>query len=127
MGPEAVTIDGSLEPDGSAEETARRLERIGTTIMNRASGGGPFSEDPLSAILGDRDKRRGAAQILGQAYVSAYALMAANKPAIEKIAEILSERKELYGDEVVDLLNNVGLERPQIDVRDERTWAPVAA
>ena len=35
-----------------------------------------FNENPLGAVLGDRDKRRSAAQILGQAYVTAYALMA---------------------------------------------------
>ena len=126
MGPDPVTIDQS--PDlGADDETAKRLERIGTTIMNRASSAGPFAGNPLESILRDRDKRRGAAQILGQAYVTAYALMATNKPAIEKIAATLAERKELYGDEVVHLLNSVGLERPEIDLHDDRTWAPVSA
>jgi ATP-dependent Zn protease len=127
MGPDAVTIDGSFDVREGAEEAVRRLERIGTTIMNRASGNGPFTDNPLASVLGDRDKRRGAALILGQAYVTAYALMTANKGAIEKIAETLAERKELYGDEVVDLLNSVGLKRPEIDLHDDHTWAAVSA
>jgi ATP-dependent Zn protease len=125
MGPDPVTIDQS--PDlGSEDETAKRLERIGNTIMNRASGAGMFSEDPLRAVLQDRDKRRGAAQIIGQAYVTAYTLMANNRDAIEKIAATLAERKELYGDEVTDLLNSAGLRRPEIDLHDYTTWASLS-
>ena len=48
-----------------------------------------------AAVLSDPTSGVGAAQILGQAYVTAYALMATNKEAIEKIAETLAERKEL--------------------------------
>jgi ATP-dependent Zn protease len=126
MGPDPVTIDQS--PDlGSDDETTKRLERIGNTIMNRASGAGMFSEDPLRAVLQDRDKRRGAAQIIGQAYVTAYTLMATNKEAIDAIASTLAERKELYGDEVTDLLNSAGLQRPEIDLHDHSTWASVSA
>ena len=126
MGPDPITLEQSLEVGKDAHESDRRLERIGNTIMNRASGGGPFDGDPLGAVLRDPDKRRGAAQILGQAYVTAYALMAANKEAIEKIADTLAERKELYGNEVTDLLNSVGLQRPDIDLHDNSTWATVA-
>jgi hypothetical protein len=35
------------------------------------------------------------------------------------------ERGEMYGNEVVDLLDNVGLIKPTIDVLDERTWPRV--
>jgi ATP-dependent Zn protease len=126
MGPDPVTIDQS--PDlGQDDDTAKRLERIGNTIMNRASGGGMFNEDPLRAVLQDREKRRGAAQIIGQAYVTAYTLMATNREAIDAIARTLADRKELYGDEVTDLLNSVGLQRPKIDLHDYSTWAHVSA
>jgi ATP-dependent Zn protease len=84
-----------------------------------------FSENPLGAVLGDRDKRRAAAQILGQAYVTAYALAASNREPIERIADALISRKELHGDEVTDLLNSVGLRRPEIDLMDDRTWPKV--
>ena len=127
MGPDAVTIEESFDVDAEAEEAVKRLERIGNTIMNRASGGGPFDSDPLGGVLRDPGKRRGAAQILGQAYVTAYALMASNKDAIEQIAATLAERKELYGDEVTDLLNSVGLQRPEIDLHDHTTWVQAAA
>ena len=125
MGPDPVTID-KLDVAENSEDMLKRLERIGNTIMNRASGGGGmFNENPLGAVLGDRDKRRAAAQILGQAYVSAYALMATNREQLESIAETLIDRKEMHGDEVVDLLNSVGLKRPEIDLMDDSTWPTV--
>ncbi len=125
MGPEPIHLTGVDEEDEAHERVARRLERIGNTIMNRASGAGPFSENPLGAVLGDRQKRSAAAQILGQAFVSAYALMAANREQIERIADILVERKEIYGDEVIELLDRVGLSRPDINLLDEATWPQV--
>jgi ATP-dependent Zn protease len=124
MGAEPVTING-LDVKDDTEEVQKRLERIGTTIMNRSSGQGVFSDNPLGAVLGDRDKRRAAAQILGQAYVTAYALMASNRDALERIADTLIERKEMHGDEVVDLLDSVGLKAPEIDLMDDRTWPKV--
>jgi cell division protease FtsH len=125
MGAEPVTLNGSLAADGEAEQVLKRLERIGSTIMNRATGVGPFSQNPLGAVLGDREKRAAAAQILGQAYVTAYALMASNRDALERIADTLIERREMHGDEVVDLLNSVGLQRPELDLMDDRTWPTV--
>lgn len=44
---------------------------------------------------------------------------------IGRIADTLVERKELHGDEVVDLLDSVGLTRPQINLTDPSTWAHV--
>jgi ATP-dependent Zn protease len=124
MGPDPVTLK-KLEIDADAEEVLKRLERIGTTIMNRAAGQGMFNENPIGAVLGDRDKRRNAAQILGQAYVTAYALMAVNRAPLDRIADVLVERREMHGDEVVDLLNSVGLTRPEIDLMDTTTWPTV--
>jgi hypothetical protein len=31
----------------------------------------------------------------------------------------------MHGDEVVELLDSVGLERPKIDLLSEHTWPPV--
>jgi ATP-dependent Zn protease len=125
MGPDPLHLDGSLEAAEDVEHVLKRLERIGTTIMSRASVNSPFMPDPIAAVLADRDKRAAAAQIIGQAYVTAYALMAANRGPIERIADTLIERKEMHGDEVTDLLNSVGLERPNIDLMDDRTWPTV--
>jgi ATP-dependent Zn protease len=125
MGPDPVTID-RVDSEETEDEVMKRLERIGKTIMNRASSGqGMWGDNPLAAVLGDRDKRQAAAQILGQAYVSAFALMASNRPPIERIAETLIERKEMHGDEVVEMLSGVGLVRPELDLMDSRTWPKV--
>jgi ATP-dependent Zn protease len=125
MGADPVHIQGSLDPDERTERVLNRLERIGNTIMNRASGSGSYGEDPIGAILRTPEKRRAAAQLLGQAYVGAYALMAANRKPLERIAEALIERKEIYGDEVTDLLHRVGLKRPELDLMDESSWPTV--
>jgi hypothetical protein len=93
--------------------------------MNRASGGGPFGENPLGAVLSDPAKRSAAAQLIGQAYVTAYALMAANRDSLERIADTLIASKEMHGDEVTDMLASVGLRRPDVDLRDPDTWPTV--
>ena len=68
----------------------------------------------------------GHAMFLGTAgYVTAYALMASNREQLEQIANTLVERKEMHGDEVVDMLNSVGLKRPEIDLMDDKTWPTV--
>jgi hypothetical protein len=125
MGPDAVHLDGSLDVQEDTQEALKRLERIGNSIMNRAGGMTPMAPDPVASVLGDREKRRAAAQILGQAYVSAYALIATNREGVERIADTLIERREMHGDEVVDLLNSVNLVRPEIDLMDDRTWPAV--
>jgi ATP-dependent Zn protease len=125
MGPMPVHMEVSIDGDDDLERVMRRLERIGSAIMNRASGQGPYTENPIASVLGDRDKRRAAAQLLGQAYITAYSLMAANRHPLNQIADVLVDRKEIYGDEVVELLNSVGLQRPSIDLMDDSTWPKV--
>jgi hypothetical protein len=92
--------------------------------MNR-SGGGPFANDPLAGVLGDPDKRRAVAQLLGQAYLTAYNLVTHNREKVERIAEVLVERREMHGDEVVELLERAQLEQPDIDLLDEKAWPKV--
>jgi ATP-dependent Zn protease len=125
MGPDAVAIDIAAELPGDEPGVEARLERIGNRIMNRASSGSPMMGDPIAAVLGDREKHRAAAQLLGQAYVTAYTLIATNRDKIEQIADILVDRKELHGDEVVDLLDSVHLTRPELDLTDSATWPRV--
>jgi ATP-dependent Zn protease len=125
MGPEPVHLTGSANVEKDTEEVLHRLERIGSTIMSRARVTGAMTPDPVAGVLGDRDKRRDAACILGQAYVTAYSLIAANRDGVERIADTLIERKEMYGDEVTDLLNSVRLTRPEINLLDDRTWPTV--
>jgi hypothetical protein len=124
MGPEPFTV---VPLDDESEEDARkrilkRFEAIGLQIMNRTSGGTPFDGNPIAGVLGDRDKRALAAQILGQAYVHAYNLVLENRDAVEKIADALVERREVFGDELVAILDGVGLRKPELDLSKEETW-----
>jgi ATP-dependent Zn protease len=125
MGPDPIPIDSkarmSVEKREEArEKVAKRFESIGLQLMNRASG--DFQHDSIAAVLGDPTKRRLAAQIIGQAYVDAYQLVIQNKDAISTIADHLVARKELYGDELIELLNSVGLKEPTVDLGKEETW-----
>jgi ATP-dependent Zn protease len=125
MGPEPVHLRGSQDVEADTKAVFERLERIGNTIMSRARVSNPMAPDPVAAVLSDSGKRRAAAQLLGQAYVSAYALVSANREGVEQIAQALIERRELYGDEVTALLSSVGLRRPEIDLLDDSTWPQV--
>src|SRR5580765_7768848 len=91
------------------DEIMRRYEQIGVQIMNRASGGA-LAADPIAGVLGDRDKRAFAAQLLGQAYVTAYALIS---------------KKELFGDELVEILESAKLKIPRIDLTQAKAWPAV--
>jgi hypothetical protein len=84
-----------------------------------------FESDPVGAILRNPDKKRAAAQILGQAYVTAFALMDANRDGLEEIARTLIEHKELHGDEVGELLDSVDLRKPDLDLMNPATWPAV--
>jgi ATP-dependent Zn protease len=122
---EPLPMDALAEVDDETQEVLRRLTRIGSMIMNRSDGSSALQSSPVTEALRDRGKYNAAAQLIGQAYVTAYSLIATNRAAIEEIAEVLIERKEMHGDEVVDLLDSVGLVRPQIDLRDDSTWPTV--
>jgi ATP-dependent Zn protease len=125
MGPEPLDLRGRV-PKELLEETEKKLmerfEKIGMQIMNRASSGSALQGDWIASSLGDSAKRRAAAQILGQAYITALCCVRHNREAVARIAEVLVQKKELYGDEVVDLLSESELEAPVIDVLDERIW-----
>jgi ATP-dependent Zn protease len=125
MAPEPITITKKVK-DETEEQTRERImkrfEKIGVQIMNRTGGGGPFAADPIAGVLNDRDKRAMAAQIIGQAYIRAYHLMLSNKPAIETIADTLVERREMYGNEVVQLLQSLPVTVPEVDLLAEETW-----
>jgi ATP-dependent Zn protease len=130
MGPERVDLEGRFakreDEDAERQKIMDRFEAIGLQIMNRfSSGGGPFGGDPIAGVLGDATKRTAVGRLLGQAYVTAYALIRHNRDKVERIAEVLMERKEMHGDEVVAVLDSVQLEKPDIDLLDDRTWPKV--
>ncbi len=126
MRPLRVDLDGGVaegeDPDEVRERIMKRFERIGRTLMNRTRGSADFHADPIAAILRDPFKHAVAAQILGQAYVMAVSLVAANKAAVDAIATHLAEKRELYGDELVELLDAQQLVKPELDYTKEETW-----
>ncbi len=130
MGPERIELNGvarrnggprRLTGDEQRTEIMRKFEEIGLRIMNRTNTGG-MDHNPIAPVLADRDKRRMVAQIIGQAYMKAYHLILHNKDKVEHIAEVVIEKKELYGDELVALLNDAHLEIPSVDLTDEKVW-----
>jgi ATP-dependent Zn protease len=128
MGPEPIEFKQQLGPVREAQERKRimkEFERLGTQIMNRMSTSSPMMGDPIGAVLADSEKKKTAALLLGQAYVAAYNTVDQNRRQVELIAEELIERKEMHGDEVVDLLERVGIRKPQIDYLDPKTWPKI--
>ncbi len=126
MAPEPPDVSGMKFADESAEDTRKRImqrfEDVGLRLMNRTRGSADFHADPIASVLADPRKRSLAAQFLGQAFVIAYALMATNKEAVSRVADVLVERQELFGDELVSLLNAQRLVTPEIDWSKEDTW-----
>jgi ATP-dependent Zn protease len=125
MGPEPFELSGTFA-DESAEESRerveKRFEKIGIQIMNRTASGGGFAANPMGSVLSDRDKRANAAQIIGQAFVRAYNTIQANREGMEHIVTVLLDKREMYGDEVVHLLEQSDLKLPQYDLLDEKAW-----
>ena len=92
-------------PGRGARRILERFEKIGLQIMNRTGGGGPFGENPIASVLVDPDKRTLVGQLLGQAYVAAHNLDPRQPHAVDHIADVLVARRELFGDELLDLLD----------------------
>jgi ATP-dependent Zn protease len=129
MAPEPIDLNGAgngrvtkATLEKRRDEIAKRLERIGAQIMNRTGGDGPLGHDPLAGVLNDASKRSSAAQLLGQAYVTAHGFIEQNKAAVENIADTLAERRELFGDELVEILERAKLTAPKLDLTKEEAW-----
>ncbi len=125
MGPEPVQLNPALfatdeEREEAQERIMKRFEDIGVMIMNRRAN--PMQGDPVGAVLSDPQKKRAAARILGQCYVTALACIRHNREAVAQIADTLVQRRELYGDEVTTLLDDARLQAPEIDILDEDVW-----
>jgi hypothetical protein len=126
MAPERIDLDGRFalrsDEEEARERIAKHYEDVGMQIMRRASPGGPYAVDVLGAVLSDSAKRAAAAQLLGKAYVDAHLLMDANRDSVRHIADVLAQRKELHGDEVLELLAEANLVVPEVDLTEERAW-----
>jgi ATP-dependent Zn protease len=126
MAPAQPDIDARFarpeDAEAEREKIMKRYVQIGSQIMGRASSGNLMTGDPLGAVLGDRGKRDAAAGLLGQAYVTAYALVDANRDKVEQLAEVLIERREMHGDEIVEALDGLELVKPELDMLKPESW-----
>ena len=95
----------------------RRFEDVGSRMMNRSAAGWGAVEDPR--------KRAYVAQFLGMALVIAYNLMIYNKEKVEAVADAVMEKKEIFGDELVGLLDAQNFEAPELDFTNEETWPKI--
>jgi cell division protease FtsH len=118
MAPEFVELRCDDESEEEARERVmKRFQRIGTQIVNR-TGAGTME----AGVLHDPSQRVMVEQMLGQAYLAAHHLVAMNREAVERIADELVARKELYGDEVLELLDEQKLKLPEVDLTRDDAW-----
>ena len=114
MGPAPIDVADRIEDpeEREAAETRirERFERIGFQIMNQSPGG--LDTNPYRATLADGAKRPLVAGLLGQAFVVAYQTVIQNRESTERVADELIRAGELYGDDVMSLLDGVGLRKP---------------
>jgi cell division protease FtsH len=126
MGPEPISLNGDFEGTDEEREEAeerfmKRFEKIGMQIMNRAQGSAMMG-DSMAMVLGDPAKKAAAARILGQAYITAVCAVRHNREGVLEVADELVRRRELYGDDVVELLEAADVKAPTIDIADETIW-----
>jgi hypothetical protein len=105
----------------SRARVLKRFEDIGLRLLNRTQGGAMMG-DPIASILGDPRKRMYAAQLIGEAFVTAYNLIEFNKDKVERVAQAVIDKKEIYGDDLVRLLDAQKFETPDIDWTSEAVW-----
>lgn len=118
MGPPYVELRCDDESEAEARErVTKRFQKIGSQIVNRSG-----ASQAEAGVLHDPGQRAMVEQLLGQAYLAAHHLVAANKEAVERVADVLVERRELYGDEVVKLLEAQSLRIPEVDLTSEDAW-----
>src|SRR5947207_8246040 len=87
-----TTHDDESE-DEARERVMKRFQRIGTQIVNRTGAG-----QMEAGVLRDPSQRAMVEQLLGQAYLAAHHLIETNRRAVERVADELVARRELYGD-----------------------------
>ena len=128
MAPMPLKLNGNRPAGETEDETRERIEKrfqkLGDRLLNRTQGGG-FDPNPIGAILSDRAKRPLAAQFVGQAFATAVVFIKENKDAVERIANKVIEKQEIYGDELVKLLDAQNLKKPEIDWTKEESWPQI--
>ena len=120
MSPLPIELNGKTFADETEEQThgpdQKRFEDIGIRLMNRTA-------ERLGGVSATRGSAGYAAQFIGEAFVTAYNLILAepgrrSRPSPNDVLE----EKEIYGDDLVRLLDEQHFVRPEIDWTDESIW-----
>jgi ATP-dependent Zn protease len=121
MSPAPLDLKGKTLPGKTDQETReiinRRLEDLGGRLVNRSAAS--------FQALGDRRKAAYTTRFVGQAILIAYQLVLLNKDKVEAVADAVFETKEIFGDELVKLLDAQNFVAPEIDWTDESIWPPI--
>jgi len=125
MGPTRIDLSDRIadkeEREKTENEVMERFQKLGDQLVQRASNDG----NPYAGVLGDAAKRKLVTGLLGQSFVIAHMTIRANKEKVDYVASRLVAAGEMYGNEVTDLLDEVRLVKPEIDVLDEATWPAI--
>lgn len=111
-----------VEAEVAERKLMRRYQQVGAKLMNRTERGSAFGGFSLAATLEDEGKREEAAKLLGIAFMTCYWLISRNRAAVERIAETMLGRQELYGDAVDEMIDDLDITIPDIDPLDEANW-----
>ena len=120
MGPPRVTFDRELTADEERQarlRLSRYLQRTGRRIVALAS-----TDEHSLRVLGSRGKGDLADEMVGHLFLIAYTFAVQNREAIRIVADVLVEKRELYGEEISRLMNSVGLVAARVDYLDEQSW-----
>jgi ATP-dependent Zn protease len=128
MAPEPIALNGGFKSkateDKARAEIQGRFRELGAQLMLH-SGAGAMHDDQTRAVFGDPDKRKLATEFLGRAFMDAYLLIQHNKDKVENIAEHIIDKKELYGNELLRLLDDAKLEIPKVNLTKDEAWPSV--
>jgi ATP-dependent Zn protease len=121
MAPSPINVDGKEFEGATGERAQKRIEKrfeaLGNRILNRSVN----AFDAMS----DRAKRPLAAQFIGEAFATAVFFISKNKSAVEHIANVVVQKQEIYGNELVRLLDSQHLTKPEIDWTKEEAWPQI--
>jgi hypothetical protein len=122
MAPSPIDLSDRIadreEREEAEKKVVERFEKLGEKLMHRSGG----MDGTSGAVAGDGAKRRLVTGLLGQAFVVAYNTLHVNREATARIADRLIAEKEMYGDDVTEMLDECRLRKPEIDILDETTW-----
>jgi len=121
MAPNPVHVNGSEFEGVTGERAQKRIEKrfeaLGNRILNRSVN--------VFDAMSDRAKRPLAAQFIGEAFATAVCFVKENKDAVERIANEVIEKQEIYGDDLLRLLDAQNLKKPEIDWTKEESWPQI--